>query len=55
MILRSLRKNQDAAAMQGVLEEIQLRQTGHFTKADPAYGRSVAERLGLTQPPAAAE
>ena len=36
-----------AAAMRGVPEAIQLRQIAHFTKADPAYGRGVAERLGL--------
>jgi catalase len=36
-----------AAAMAGVPEAIQLRQIGHFTKADPAYGQGVAERLGL--------
>jgi catalase len=45
-----------AAAMQGVPEEIQLRQIGHFAKADQAYGRGVAERLGLgTKGKAAAE
>jgi|SRR5271169_199925 len=32
-----------AAAMKGVPEAIQLRQIGHFTKADPAFGRGVAE------------
>jgi catalase len=37
-----------AAAMQGVPEAIQLRQIGHFTRADPAYGEGVAEQLGLT-------
>ena len=37
-----------AAAMRGVPEPIQRRQIGHFAKADPAYGRGVAERLGLT-------
>ena len=36
-----------AAAMRGVPEPIQLRQIGHFLKADRAYGRGVAERLGL--------
>jgi len=36
-----------AAAMAGVPEFIQLRQIGHFLKADPAYGKGVAERLGL--------
>ncbi|HEY6334436.1 MAG TPA: catalase [Alphaproteobacteria bacterium] len=45
-----------AAAMQGVPEEIQLRQIGHFAKADQAYGRGVVERLGLgTKGKAAAE
>lgn len=34
--------------MSSVPQEIQLRQIGHFYKADPAYGRSVAEGLGLT-------
>ncbi len=37
-----------AAAMQGVPEMIQRRQIAHFTRADPAYGAGVAERLGLT-------
>ena len=36
-----------AAAMTGVPEAIQLRQIGHFLKADPAYGGGVAARLGL--------
>jgi catalase len=44
-----------AAAMRGVPETIQLRQIGHFTKADPAYGQGVAERLGLTRKLQAAE
>jgi catalase len=30
-----------------VPEAIQLRQIGHFLKADPAYGAGVAQRLGL--------
>jgi hypothetical protein len=45
---------QDAAAaalatwpVTGVPEFIQLRQIGHFQNADPAYGKGVAERLGL--------
>ena len=42
------------AAMQGVPQAIQLRQIGHFSKADPAYGNGVAERLGLAGKPAAA-
>ena len=32
-------------AMQGVPEEIVLRQIGHFTKADPAFSEGVAKRL----------
>jgi catalase len=36
-----------AAAMTGVPEPIQLRQVGHFFRADPAYGAGVARRLGL--------
>jgi catalase len=44
-----------AAAMQGVPEVIKLRQIAHFTKADPAYGAGVAERLGLTTRRQAAE
>jgi catalase len=44
-----------ATAMRGVPEAIQLRQIAHFTKADPAYGRGVAERLGLTTRLEAAE
>lgn len=34
-------------AMKGVPESIQRRQIGHFLKADPEYGRGVAEGLGL--------
>lgn len=34
-------------AMEGVPVEIQKRQVEHFTKADPAYGKRVAELLGL--------
>lgn len=34
-------------AMQGVPREIQVRQIGHFTKADPAYGAAVAKGLGI--------
>jgi len=44
-----------AAAMQGVPDEIKLRQIGHFAEADPAYGAGVAERLGLTTKLQAAE
>ncbi|MEN6541358.1 catalase [Parvibaculum sp.] len=36
-----------AGAMKTVPEEIQRRQIGHFSKADPAYGAGVAARLGL--------
>ncbi len=36
-----------AAAMQAVPREIQKRQIVHFTKADPAYGASIAKELGL--------
>jgi len=35
-----------AGAMTTVPKEIQLRQIAHFTKADPEYGKGVAERLG---------
>ncbi|MEC3796135.1 catalase [Bacillus velezensis] len=31
-------------------EEIKLRQIGHFYKADPEYGRRIAEGLGLPSP-----
>jgi catalase len=41
-----------AEAMAGVPEEIKLRQIGHFTKADPAYGEGVAKKLGLGVPTA---
>jgi catalase len=44
-----------AAAMEEVPEAIQLRQIVHFAKADPDYGRGVAERLGLTGRRQAAE
>ena len=36
-----------AEAMDGVLDEIKLRQIEHFTKADAAYGKRVRELLGL--------
>ena len=39
-----------AAAMQGVPEEIALRQIGHFRQADPAYSEGVAQRLGVKAP-----
>lgn len=34
-------------AMQGVPRAIQVRQIGHFIKADPAYGEAVARGLGI--------
>jgi catalase len=34
-------------SMKSVPKAIQERQIGHFLKADPAYGRGVAEGLGL--------
>ena len=36
-----------AGAMTSIPQDIALRQIGHFTKADPAYGEGVAKRLGL--------
>ena len=36
-----------AGAMQGVAEEIVLRQIDHFYRADPAYGEGVARRMGV--------
>ena len=36
-----------AGAMGSVSDEIKQRQIGHFMKADPAYGRAVAEKLGV--------
>src|SRR5215468_976228 len=44
---RELLLDNIAGAMKGVPEAIQLRQIGHFMKADPAYGAGVATRLGL--------
>lgn len=38
-----------AGAMQGVPREIQRRQIGHFTQADPAYGEGIARRLGVEE------
>ncbi len=38
------------AAMKPVPREIQERQIGHFMKADPEYGKGVAEGLGLPAP-----
>ncbi|MDA5194730.1 catalase [Govanella unica] len=37
-----------AGDIHGVAEVIQRRQIAHFSKADPAYGAGVAERLGLS-------
>ena len=34
-------------AMQGVPHEIQVRQIGHFIKADASYGDGIAEGLGI--------
>jgi catalase len=45
---RDLLMDNIAGAMKGVPESIQLRQIGHFLKADPAYGGGVAQRLGLS-------
>jgi catalase len=44
---RDLLMDNLAGALTGVPETIQLRQIGHFLKADPAYGDGVARRLGL--------
>jgi len=44
-----------AAAMEGVPEYIMRRQIEHFSKADPAYGRGVAQKLGLGGVSVAAE
>lgn len=41
--------------MAGVLEHIVRRQIAHFSKADPAYGQGVAERLGINTELRAAE
>ncbi|WP_457335402.1 catalase [Rhizobacter sp. P5_C2] len=38
-----------AGAMRGVPAEIQQRQIGHFTKADPAYGSEVARKLAALE------
>jgi catalase len=51
---RDLLMDNVAGAMKGVPEFIQLRQIGHFLKADPAYGAGVAKRLGLAGKVAAA-
>ena len=39
-----------AGHMRGISERIARLQIEHFTKADPAYGRGVAEALGMTIP-----
>ena len=39
-----------AGHMKGIPERIARLQIGHFTKADPAYGRGVAKALGLDVP-----
>jgi catalase len=39
-----------AGHMMGIPENIARLQIGHFTRADPAYGKSVAEALGLAVP-----
>ena len=39
-----------AGHMKGIPEHITRLQIEHFTKADPAYGRGVAEALGMTTP-----
>ena len=44
-----------AAGLGQAREEIQLRQLGHFYKADPDYGRRVAEALGLDAEAASAQ
>jgi catalase len=36
-----------ARAMKGVPKDIVMRQVGHFSKADRAYGEGVAKRLGV--------
>jgi len=40
-----------AETMRGVPEDIVRRQIGYFSKADPAYGAAIAERLGLDESP----
>ncbi|WP_137888628.1 catalase [Pseudomonas sp. 2FE] len=39
--------NNIAGAMKSVTHDVQLRQIGHFLKADPAYGEGVAKALGI--------
>ena len=43
-----------ANAMTGIPERIIKLRISHFTKADPAYGRGIAQALGLTTPQEAA-
>jgi catalase len=43
-----------AGHMKGIPERIIKLQIEHFTKADPAYGRGVAEALGVAAPELAA-
>ena len=52
---QGLLMNAIAGAMKPLPEFIQRRQIAHFAKADPAYGAGVAQRLGLTDPAAAAQ
>lgn len=44
---RALLVSNIAGAMAGVSEEVVQRQLQHFYKADPAYGESIAEALGV--------
>jgi len=39
-----------AGHMKGIPERIAKLQLEHFTKADPAYGRGVAQALGIAVP-----
>jgi catalase len=43
-----------AGHMRGIPERIAMLQIEHFMKADPAYGRGVAEALGVAIPEALA-
>jgi len=44
---RTLLISNIAGAMQGVSQDVQLRQLAHFSQADAAYGRGVAKALGF--------
>ncbi len=44
---RALLISNIAGAMQGVTQDVQLRQLEHFSKADAAYGRGIAKALGF--------